>query len=289
MTSSPRPATGAAGPWRRRTIAGHGVDLAVNELGDPASPTVVLVHGWPDTHRMWQPLAALLAADLRVVAYDTRGMGLSPTSAPDAAFTLPYLAADLMAVVADASPDRPAHVVGHDWGSVQAWEAVCEPGAEQRIASFVSVSGPNLDHVAAWARRTLRRPTPSGLAGLAGQVVSSSYVPWLVSPLSPPVVRATAGRDAASGLRYYRGNLRAGASSPRERRTSVPILQVALTRDVAVREAALAASEPWCEDLRRVRLAAGHWAPRTHARALADLVLAHVAAAEAAPGAVDAS
>jgi pimeloyl-ACP methyl ester carboxylesterase len=280
MTDLPDTSTDPRRDWRQRTVRGDGVDLAVREIGDPDAVPVVLVHGWPDTHRVWLRVARLLAEDLRVVLYDTRGMGLSPTTAQDTSFTVAHLAADLMAVVDDTSPDRPVHLVGHDWGSVQGWEAVCAPGAEHRIASFTSISGPNLDHVAAWVRRTLRRPSPAGLAGLLGQGVSSSYVPFLASPLAPPVIRLVGGRDAVSGLRYYRGNLAAAAHRPRERRTSVPVLQLALTHDPAVREAALAASDPWCDDLRRVPLAAGHWAPTTRPEAVAAQVRAHVAEVE---------
>ena len=270
-----------AGAWRRRTVRGDGVDLAVIETGRPSAPPIVMVHGWPDTHRIWLRAAALLAPDLRVVLYDTRGRGLSPTDAPDTAFTLPHLAADLMTVIDDASPHRPAHVVGHDWGSVQAWEAVCEPWAAERIASFTSISGPNLDHVAAWMRHTLRRPSPRGVAGILGQVVSSSYVPFLASPLAPPILRALGGSDAASGLRYYRGNVVTAARRPRDRPPGVPVLQLALTTDPAVREAALAASDPWCEDLRRHHVPLGHWAPRTHPQVVAEEVLAHVTRVEA--------
>lgn len=279
MTDLPDMGTAPRRRWRQRTVRGDGVDLAVHEVGDPDAVPVVLVHGWPDTHRVWLPVARLLADDLRVVLYDTRGMGLSPTRAPDASFAVAHLAADLMAVLDDVSPDRPVHLVGHDWGSVQGWEAVCEPGAEERIASFTSLSGPSLDHVAAWVRRTLRRPSPAGVAGLVGQALSSSYVPFLASPFAPPVVRLAVGPDAASGLRYYRGN-RVSPHRLRERRTSVPVLQLALTHDPAVREAALAASDPWCDDLRRVPLAAGHWAPTTRPEAVAAQVRAHVAEVE---------
>ncbi|MBC2933970.1 alpha/beta fold hydrolase [Nocardioides sp. zg-1228] len=281
----PRPDPGA---WRRRTVRGDGVDLAVLEAGDPEAPALVLVHGWPDTHRVWLPVAQRLAADLRVVVYDTRGQGLSPTDAPDSAFALPHLAADLMAVLDDVDPAHPVHVAGHDWGSVQAWEAVCEPGATDRIASFTSISGPNLDHVGAWARSTLRHPTPAGVAGLLGQAVSSSYVPFLVSPLAPAVLRVLGHRDMVSGLRYYRGNVGRPARGPRPRRTSVPVLQLALDRDPAIREAALVASEPWCDDLRRHHLPLGHWALRTDPDAVAEAVLGHVSAVEARRPATDA-
>ncbi len=262
--------------WRRLTVPGDGVDLAVHETGDPDAPAVVLVHGWPDTHRVWLPVAERLAPHLRVVLYDTRGRGGSPTDAPDSDFGLPYLAADLLAVLDHVSPGRPAHVVGHDWGSTQAWEAVCEPGASDRIASFTSVSGPNLDHVAAWFRRTLGRPTPRQVARMLGQGLASSYVPFLVSPLAPPLLHALGNDDAASGLRYYRGNVLTSMLRPRERRTDVPVLQLALTRDLAIRLGALEASEPWCSDLRRHDLPLGHWAPRTHPEVVAEEVLAHV-------------
>ncbi|HSU03422.1 MAG TPA: alpha/beta fold hydrolase, partial [Nocardioides sp.] len=155
------------------------VDLAVFEGGDPAGPVVLMVHGWPDTHRVWDGVAEHLGDEVRLVAYDTRGQGESVMAGSDEHFTLDLLADDLLAVVDAVSPDRPVHVVGHDWGSVQAWEAVCRPAAASRIASFTSMSGPNLHHVAAWARRTLRHPAPGALLGLVGQAVSSSYVPFL--------------------------------------------------------------------------------------------------------------
>ena len=65
--------------WRRRTVRNGDVALAVFEAGNPDRPTLVMVHGWPDTHLMWTEVARLLADDFRLVAYDTRGQG-SPTS-----------------------------------------------------------------------------------------------------------------------------------------------------------------------------------------------------------------
>ena len=260
------------GPLPRRTTVPRGdFDLAVFAGGTPAGPTVVLVHGWPDTHSMWHGVAELLGASCRVIAYDTRGQGESVTDAPDAAFTVDLLADDLFAVLDAVAPDEPVHLVGHDWGSVQAWEAVCRPGAETRIASFTSISGPNLDHVGHWVRRTLARPSPTGVAGLLAQAASSSYVPFLVSPLAPPLL-GILDRDAASGLRYYRGNLLRGARRPRHRTTTVPVLQLALTRDVAIREASLAASDPWTESLERRHLPHGHWIVRSRPDVVADEV-----------------
>lgn len=256
---------------RRTTVPRDGFELAVFEGGGPEGPTIVLVHGWPDTHRMWHGVAELLGADHRVVAYDTRGQGESVTDAPDSEFTVDRLADDLFAVIDAVAPDEQVHVVGHDWGSVQAWAAVCRPGAEDRIASFTSISGPSLDHLARWVRRTLVRPSAPGVAALLAQAVSSSYVPFLVSPLAPPLL-GLVDRNAASGLRYYRGNLFHRRPRPEQHSTAVPVLQLALTRDVAIREGALAASDPWAETLERRHLPHGHWVARTHPDVVADEV-----------------
>ena len=271
-----------SGPFTdRRTVTRAGVDLAVLEGGNPDGPTVVMVHGWPDTHHLWDGVAALLAPDFRVVAYDTRGQGDSPTDAGDAAFTVDELAADLLAVVDAVSPEQPVHVLGHDWGSTQAWTAVCTQDAEQRIASFTSLSGPHLDHLAAWFRDRLRHPTPRGLVEVAAQLVSSSYVPFLVSPLAPPVLGVLGSRDMVSGLRYYRANLLRARRRPTSLSTRVPVLQLVLTRDVAVRAAPLAASERWTERLERVELPHGHWVALTHPEVVAEETARFVRAIEA--------
>lgn len=55
---------------------------------------MVLVHGWPDTHHLWQSVAPVLAERYYVVAYDTRGYGESAKPDGDAAYRLPELAAD---------------------------------------------------------------------------------------------------------------------------------------------------------------------------------------------------
>ena len=282
------------GPFTARRVVPRGdVDLAVFEGGNPDGPVVLMVHGYPDTHRMWRAVAGLLAEDFRVVAYDTRGQGDSVTDATDEAFTVDVLADDLFAVVDAVGSGGPVHVVGHDWGSIQSWEAVCRPGAEERIASFVSISGPHLSHVDAWVRRTLSRPTPRGLWDLVGQAASSSYVPFLVSPLAPLALGALGRRTMVSGLRYYRANLSAslsslaslvttGSGAVREQRTVVPVLQLVPTRDVALRPATAVASDPYVASLERRRLPHGHWVARTRPEVVAAEVARFVRGRQAA-------
>ena len=113
--------------WRRREDVHNGaVRLAVFESplpgtspsGDDPRPTVVLVHGWPDTHHLWTHVAPLLAGDFRVIAYDCRGFGDSDRPDGDDPYRLSEMADDLFAVIDAVSPDNAVHVLAHDWGSV---------------------------------------------------------------------------------------------------------------------------------------------------------------------------
>jgi pimeloyl-ACP methyl ester carboxylesterase len=284
--------------WSKRTVHNGDVALAVFEAGDPSRPTLVMVHGWPDTHRLWTGVARLLADEYRLVAYDTRGQGESDEPESDSAYELPHLAQDFRAVVDAVSPDAPVHVLAHDWGSVEVWEAVTTPEHAGRVTSFVSISGPDLDHVAQWGRDQLAHRDLGGVARLLEQAAASAYTAFFVSPLAPQAFRMLANRrlwqeflhrvegvepsdehhgptlehDMVSGLRLYRANLFNRARRPEPRGTSVPVLQLVPTRDIAIRSAALRSAEPWAERLKREEVPYGHWVPLSHPEVVAEAV-----------------
>jgi pimeloyl-ACP methyl ester carboxylesterase len=289
--------------WTRRTVQNGDVALAVFEAGNPDRPPLVMVHGWPDTHLVWTGVAQLLEDDFRLVAYDTRGQGESDEPEDDAAYELTQLAQDFRAVVDAVSPDVPVHVLAHDWGSVEVWEAVTTPEHAGRVASFTSISGPDLDHLAQWGREQLTRLNLGGVARVLEQGAASAYTAFMVSPLAPPAFKLLANRavwqellhrvegvqpsdqhhgptlehDMVSGLRRYRANLFSRARKPSPRGTSVPVLQVVPTRDLAVRPAALRAAEPYVEHLERQEVPYGHWVVLAHPEVVADAVRGFVA------------
>ncbi len=54
----------------------NAIDLYYQDCGQ--GPTVVLIHGWPLSHRMWEyQINALTEAGYRCIAYDRRGFGES--------------------------------------------------------------------------------------------------------------------------------------------------------------------------------------------------------------------
>ncbi|MBP0448129.1 MULTISPECIES: SDR family oxidoreductase [unclassified Kitasatospora] len=270
---------------RRRTVHSGGLPLAVFEDGDPAAPTVLLVHGYPDTHVVWDDVAADLARDHHVVRYDVRGAGESGVPASREGYRLEHLAADLFAVADAVSPDRPVHVVAHDWGSLQSWEAVTSPGAEQRLASYTTMSGPCLDHMGHWLRDRYRRPTPRHLKQLLTQGVHSWYITAFHLPyLAPGIWRLglarawgrvlrdleevtprpnhpqpTLRRDAVRGIELYRANMRPTLRNPRERPTEVPVQLITLTKDHYVGGFLSEGLERWVPRLTRRSLHATHW------------------------------
>jgi pimeloyl-ACP methyl ester carboxylesterase len=53
------------------------VRLAVYVSGPREAPPLVLVHGYPDSAAVWEPVRAQLDGRYRVITYDVRGAGAS--------------------------------------------------------------------------------------------------------------------------------------------------------------------------------------------------------------------
>lgn len=84
-------------------------------------PPVILLHGFPDTRRLWRhQIEALTASGMRVITPDMRGYGSSDKPPDVASYSLLNILGDIQAVLDDAGVER-AHVVGHDWGAAAAW------------------------------------------------------------------------------------------------------------------------------------------------------------------------
>lgn len=276
-------------------IRGDGVELACFVSGPADAPTLVFVHGYPDNHSVWDRLIAQLESDYRCVRYDVRGAGASSKPRRTASYELAHLAADLEAVLRWASPKAPVHLIGHDWGSIQAWEAVTDPTLADRIASFTSISGPCLDHVGHW----LRAQWHNDRSGLLGQLRKSWYIAAFHIPVVPgvlwrhvlgprwPVIArrlegealpttATQGEDGAIGIRLYRANILKRLRTPRERHAQAPVHVIVPQRDPFVGPGFTRGLDRWVKTLTVTRVDGAHWAihsqPREIAAACRDFI-----------------
>ncbi|MGW7362185.1 SDR family oxidoreductase [Streptomyces sp. NPDC054841] len=292
---------------RRRWVRTGGIELCVAELGDEMQPTVLLVHGYPDSKEVWSEVASRLAERFHVVLYDVRGHGRSTAPVPlRGGFTLEKLTDDFLAVADAVSPDRPVHLVGHDWGSVQSWEFVTVKRTEGRIASFTSMSGPSLDHFGHWIKQRMSRPTPRRVGQLLGQGAKSWYVYMLHTPVLPELAwRGPLGKrwpkilervekvpagdyptpslpsDAANGAWLYRDNVRARLRRPRsDAYAHAPVQLITPTGDAFLSERLYDDLAQWAPQLVRRTLPAKHWIPRTRPDQLAVWITEFVTAHE---------
>ena len=66
------------------TVEIRGLDIFYREAGPASAPTVLLLHGFPSSSRMWEPLLPLLADKYHLIAPDYPGFGHSSAPTPSA-------------------------------------------------------------------------------------------------------------------------------------------------------------------------------------------------------------
>ncbi len=188
---------------------GIGIHYQVHGDGRP----VVLLHGFPDTGRLWRhQVPALAGAGFRVIVPDLRGYGESDKPADVRRYHLLALAADVQAVL-DAEGIPTAHVVGHDWGAALAW-------------AFATVAPDRTDHLVAMSVGHPRSFRSGGFEqyqkswymllfqfqGIAEQWLSggdwANFRAWARHPDADAVIAdLEADGSLTPGLNYYRANV----------------------------------------------------------------------------------
>jgi len=278
----------------RTPIVERSVDLGdvwLNVASAGSGRPVVLLHGFPDSWRLWRHQIRLLAAaGHRVIAPDLRGFGRSSRPSDVADYRTNVLVGDLTGLLDSTGVERAA-VVGHDWGAVLAWRLA--GSLPQRVDRLVAVS---VGHPAA------------NTSGAPDQQERSRYLRWF---LPPGVAERMLPRDdwrlfrdwgwhgaerntdpncdrqiddlsrpgaLTAGLNWYRANLGSALSTEQHDKAmaaiSCPTMGVWSTGDQFLTEAQMTRSEqfvtgPW----RYERLTCDHWVPVHAADELGHLLL----------------
>lgn len=248
---------------------------------------VVLLHGFPDSGRLWRhQVPALVEAGFRVVVPDLRGYGASDKPTGVEHYHLLLLGADVGCVL-DAEGISRAHVVGHDWGAALAWAiaAVTPDRVDHLVAMSVghpsSFRGAGFDQLEkSWYMLFFQFPD------IAEQWLSAddwaSFRAWGGHPDADAVVaELEANGSLTPALNYYRANVPpASYLSPPIVLPPIqaPTMGIWSSRDFALTEGQMTRSEQYCATSWRYERidGPGHWlqleAPDTVNELLVDFL-----------------
>ena len=230
---------------------------------------VVLLHGFPDSGRLWRhQVPALAEAGFQVIVPDLRGYGRSGKPEAVEAYALSLVALDVMAILASLRISR-AHVVGHDWGAALAWGlASYAPDSVDHLVTL-SVGSP------VTFRRTMEQREKSWymllfqFPGVAERWLSedswANFRRWSQHPDTDQVIaELEANGSLTPALNWYRANVPPESwlgPPPQLPPVQGPTMGVWSSGDVALTEvqmtdSAASVSGPW----RYERLdGPGHW------------------------------
>ncbi len=253
-------------------------------------PTVILLHGFPVTSAMWEPMIMpLVNAGYRVIAFDQRGY--SPGARPDeaGAYVISELVSDVIAV-ADAVGVEEFHLVGHDWGSAVGWSTVLSH--PDRVMSWTGLS---IAHPAAFSDALENDPDQQSRSSYFGlftmplvpevlftfnNLLASGLFYSAMAPLEQAEYRAVFAEPRAltSALNWYRAMDGGFGNDPQLiNETSTPTLFIWGNRDEAVGRTAIQDQKKYMTGFyREIELDAGHWLMSSHADEITRAVLEHL-------------
>jgi len=190
-----------------------GVAISVEVSGPDGGSPVLLVHGFPDTGRLWsKQVGPLTEAGYRVIVPDLRGYGKSGKPDGVDSYNLMFLAADMGAVL-DHLGVAKASVVGHDWGAAVVWGiASLAPERVEKVAALSvghpgSFAGAGFDQrEKSWYMLLFQ------FEGIAEQWLSAdgwaNFREWARHPDADAVIaELERNRSLTPGLNYYRANV----------------------------------------------------------------------------------
>lgn len=123
-----------------RVALSTGVTLEVAIAGPQDAPPLIMLHGFPESHRTWRHQIAHFAKTHRVIAPNQRGYAGSDKPEGVGEYTVQKLLADV-AALADALGVHQFALAGHDWGGAAAWAvALTHP---KRVSRLIIANAPH--------------------------------------------------------------------------------------------------------------------------------------------------
>jgi pimeloyl-ACP methyl ester carboxylesterase len=124
----------------RRVSLSTGVGLNVALAGNRANPAVILLHGFPESHRTWREVEPRLQDGFFLVMPDQRGFAGSDLPHEVEAYRTDTLVDDIFAIAGALELGQFA-LVGHDWGGAIAWSAALR--GDKRLTRLGIINAPH--------------------------------------------------------------------------------------------------------------------------------------------------
>jgi pimeloyl-ACP methyl ester carboxylesterase len=159
----------------RRVGLATGVTLNVAFAGPDDAPPVILLHGFPESHRTWRGVAPLLEDRFRLIMPDQRGFAGSDRPLDVADYAADKLIDDIFAL-SEALGIENFALVGHDWGGAIAWPAAMR--GDPRPTKLAIVNAP---HPLVFQKSLIED---------AAQRAASQYINWFRTPGAEKAIEA---------------------------------------------------------------------------------------------------
>ena len=164
----------------RRVGLSTGITLNVGFAGTEDAPAVILLHGFPESHRTWREVAPRLEDGFRLIMPDQRGFAASDRPLDVSEYQTDTLISDIFALAETLGLESFA-LVGHDWGGAIAW-----PAALRNDPRLVKLAIVNAPHPLIFQKSLIED---------SDQRVASQYINWFRTPGAEKAIEAM-GFDA---------------------------------------------------------------------------------------------
>jgi pimeloyl-ACP methyl ester carboxylesterase len=216
------------------------------EAGDPAGPTILLLHGLPESWYSWVKVLPLLDRSFHYIVPDMKGYGQS--TATDSEYNWHTVAKQTLDLM-DALGVGKLFIVGHDWGALIS--SVMVSDHPERFLGYVRMEadlkytpGQSLEQL--YAKKPqwkLFQDTEKAVAFMrdAGPFIDLVYPPRMKTPFLKPdrdyfvyeFSRPGVAEAIANYFKYENWDLEAAVTKIAENRFSFPVLQLQADSDPA--------------------------------------------------------
>jgi pimeloyl-ACP methyl ester carboxylesterase len=253
-------------------ITAHNGEIELRVRVEGEGPTLLLLHGWPDTGALWSEMVPdLVAGGYRVAVPDLRGCGLSSKPNETSSYRMHHLVRDVQAIIQSLGVER-VTLIGHDWGAALAWASAAYLPDQVENLIVLSVGHPTAFYGAGVAQQMkswyMMVFSQDGLGEAMLRKNDYELIrKWTGHPQSEEVIEELE-RDGqmSAHLRWYRANVAMDAfivDPPVLASITVPVLGMWSSGDFALTERQMKQSENYCDNgftyVRFDRL--GHWIP----------------------------